>query len=221
MVRADPPGSRTVGAPGVPAAVLAAVGAALLAAAAVLPAPLAAQAAGTPGDPPLPGDAGDPGDGRIDGFWGFRWGADSARIVERLGPPLSVSDVGDGERSFAYTPLFLGRDGYLFLRLAGEEGLVGGSWEPMTSDCTDMLRRLVRTLKRAHPRVPVRTRGDVGGGLGRDLCEAAMEDGARLEVRWEDEAGNVLRVLSTPDRPAVRMLGSAAGRGEGDDGGGG
>lgn len=194
-----------------------AAGAALL----VAVGPATAQS-GTPADPPLPGDAGAPGDGRIDGFWGFPWGADSARIVGRLGPPLSVSDGGGGERVLAFTPLFLGRDGYLFLRLGAERGLTGGSWEPMTSDCTDMMRRLVRTLKRAHPEVPVETRGDLRGGLRRDLCEAALEDSVRLEVRWEDGAGNRLRILSTPDHPALRMVGSAAGRdGEGNGDGGG
>lgn len=185
--------------------------------------PAAAQASGTPDRPPLPGDAGDPGDGRIDGFWGFPWGADSARIVERMGPPLSVSDAGDGARVFAFTPLFLGRDGYLYLRLAADRGLVGGSWEPMTSDCTDMMRRLVRTLKRAHPGVSPRTRGNVRGGLTRDLCVAAMEDSVRLEVRWEDDAGNRLRVVSTPERPALRMLGTAGepgGEADNEDGAG-
>lgn len=174
-------------------------------------APAAGQSVGTPDDPPLPGQAGERADGRIAGFWGLPWGADSARIVSRLGPPLSVSE-SDGGRVFAFTPLFLGRDGYLFLRLAEGRGLVAGSWEPMTSDCTDMMRRLVRTLKRAHPDVATETRGDVRGGLTRDLCEAAMEDSVRLEVRWEDAAGNRLRVLSTPERPALRMLGTAAGR---------
>lgn len=197
------------------AAIPAAARAVALAVVLALPVTVQAQSVGTPDDPPLPGEAGDPGDGRIDGFWGFEWGADSARIVARMGPPLSVSDLGGGVRTFAFTPLFLGRDGYLFLRLTDGSGLVGGTWEPMTSDCTDMLRRLVRTLKRAHPRVPVRTRGDLGGGLGRDLCTAAMEDGARLEVRWEDEPGNRLRVLSTPDQPALRMVGIAAGRDDG------
>ena len=181
--------------------------------------PATAQSAGTPDDPPLPGQAGERADGRIDGFWGLPWGADSARIVSRLGPPISISE-SDGGRVFAYTPLFLGRDGYLFLRLAGDRGLVEGSWEPMTSDCTDMMRRLVRTLKRAHPEVPAETRGDVRGGLGRDLCVAAMEDSVRLEVRWEDAVGNRLQVLSTPERPALRMLGSAGdGAGREDDGG--
>lgn len=182
--------------------------AALLALAA---APAAGQSPGTPDDPPLPGQAGERADGRIDGFWGLPWGADSARIVSRLGRPISVSEARRGGRVFAFTPLFLGRDGYLFLRLTGDRGLVEGSWEPMTSDCTEMMHRLVRTLKRAHPQVPARTRGDVRGGLTRDLCEAAMEDSVRLEIRWEDAAGNCLRVLSTPERPAVRMLGSAAG----------
>lgn len=91
----------------------------------------------------------------------------------------------------------------------------------MTSDCTGMMRRLVRTLKRAHPEVRAETRGDVRGGLRRDLCEAAMEDGVRLEIRWEDAAGSRLRVLATPERPALRMLGAAAGaEGAGDDDGG-
>lgn len=194
----------------------------LLAATAASPGGLAGQS-GTPADPPLPGEAGEPGDGRIDGFWGFPWGADSARIVERLGPPLSVSDAGGGERVLAFTPLYLGRDGYLFLRLDAGGGLTGGSWEPMTSDCTDMMRRLVRATKRAHPRVATRTRGDLRGGLHRDLCEAALEDSVRLEVRWEDGAGNRLRILATPDRPALRMVGSAgpaAGRGGEGSGGG-
>lgn len=189
------------------AGTVAAAAALLLAAA-----PAAGQSTGTPDDPPLPGQAGERADGRIDGFWGLPWGADSARVVARLGPPLSVSEAGRGERVFAFTPLFLGRDGYLFLRLAEGRGLVDGSWEPMTGDCTDMMRRLVRTLKRAHPDVPTETRGDVRGGLTRDLCVAAMEDGVRLEVRWEDADGNRLRVLATPERPALRMLGAAAGR---------
>lgn len=89
----------------------------------------------------------------------------------------------------------------------------------MTSDCTDMMRRLVRRMKRAHPRVPTRTRGDLRGRLERDLCVAAMEDSVRLEVRWEDGAGNRLRVLSTPERPALRLLGSAAGHDRGGGGG--
>ena len=181
------------------------------------PGPAAAQAPGS-GEAPLPGGAGPSGDARIDGFWGFTWGADSAQIVRRMGPPLSVSRAGGGDRVFAFTPLFLGRDGYLFLRLADGAGLVAGSWEPMTSDCTDMMRRLVRRMKRAHPRVPARTGGDLRGGLEQDLCVAAMEDSARLEVRWEDEAGNRLRVLSTPERPALRLLGSAAGHGPDGDG---
>lgn len=188
-----------------------------------LPSAAAAQSsaaeggAPSPDAAPRPGDAGAPGDGRIDGFWGFPWGADSAEVVRRMGPPISVSRIGSGEKVFAYTPVYLGRDGYLYLRLADGTGLVGGSWEPMTSDCTGMMRRLVRSTKRAHPRVPARTDGDVRGGLRRDLCEAAMEDSVWLEVRWEDGAGNRLRVLSTPDRPALRMLGAAAGHGRGEE----
>lgn len=84
----------------------------------------------------------------------------------------------------------------------------------MTSDCTDMMRRLVRRMKRAHPQVSTRTDGHLRGGLTQDLCVAAMEDSVRLEVRWEDDVGNRLRVLSTPERPALRMIGSTAGDGD-------
>lgn len=185
----------------------------LAAAALLLLAPGAdGQTTAPPDRAPRPGMAGEAGNGRIGGFWGLPWGADSTTVVEALGPPLSVSRIGEGLRSFAYTPLFLGRDGYLFLRLAEGEGLVGGSWEPMISDCTGMLRRIVRTMKRRYPDVDHRTAGNVGGGLRRDLCVAAMEDSVWLEVRWEDAAGNRLRVGSSPGRPALRLLGSVAGR---------
>lgn len=163
-----------------------------------------------------PAEAPDPGAGpaegadgasaRIDGFWGVAWGADSAAVARRLGPPITVGRGGEGLRYFVYTPLFLRRDGFLQMWLHEEEGLVGASWEPMISDCGDMLRRLVRATKDVHPDVPVRTEGRLTRDmLGEDLCVAALEEGASVTVVWEDGEGTEIRLGTTPGSHRLRM----------------
>lgn len=149
---------------------------------------------------------------RIAGFFDVPWRADSAEVVERLGPPISVARAGDGVRIFNYTPWFLDRDGFLGLWLEEDRGMVGGSYEPVVGDCTRMLRQMVRELNRRHSGLSSTTRGDVGDGpLEKDLCLAAIEDGARLTVTWEDEEGNRIRVGSRPGRPALIMSATMAG----------
>lgn len=158
--------------------------------------------------PPGRGPAEGPADStaRIDGFWGLAWGADSAAVAERLGPPITIGGQDDGLRFFVYTPLYLGRDGFLQMWLHGEEGLVGASWEPMTSDCSDMLRRLVRATRREHRAVPSRTEGRMTPAmLGGDLCMAALEKGASVTVVWEDTAGTEIRIGTSPGSHKLRL----------------
>lgn len=150
--------------------------------------------------------------GGIAGFFGVPWHADSASVVESMGPPISVARLGDGLRIFNYTPWFLDRDGFLALWLQEGEGMVHGNYEPVVGDCTRMLREMVRELNRRHRSLAPSTRGDVGSGvLEKDLCLAAMEDGARLTVTWEDAQGNRIRVGSRPEAPALLMEATAAG----------
>lgn len=150
--------------------------------------------------------------GRIGGFFDVPWHADSAAVVEKLGPPISVARTDDGLRIFHYTPWFLDRDGFLALWLAEGEGMVHGSYEPVVGDCTRMLREMVRELNRRYRELSPSTRGDLGGGgLRKDLCLAAIEDGARLTVTWEDASGNRIRVGSGPERPALLMTATSAG----------
>lgn len=184
---------------------------ALAACLAVVPAmPAAAQSPSptAPGEDGPTGAAESPADdaGRIDGFWGLAWHADSATVAARLGPPITVGEVGDALRFFVYTPLYLGWDGFLQLWLHREQGLVGGSWEPMTSDCSTMLRRLVRATKERHPQVPSRTEGAVTREmLGQDICVAAMEKGAAVTVVWEGTGGTEIRIGTTPRSHKLRM----------------
>lgn len=153
-----------------------------------------------------PAEGADDAPGRIDGFWGLGWRSDSAAVAERLGPPITVGRQGDGLRFFVYTPLYLGRDGFLQMWLHEEEGLVGASWQPMTSDCGGMLRRLVRATRREHPEVPSRTEGRVTPEmLGGDLCVAALERGAAVTVVWRDSAGTEIRIGTTPGSHRLRM----------------
>lgn len=202
-------------------------GAGILAAALLCVAGLTAGATAAPAqssgeaDAGLPADTADPADpspeagpagppdgstGRIDGFWGVAWGSDSAAVAGRLGTPITVGRVGEGLRYFVYTPLFLARDGFLQMWLDEEDGLVGASWEPMISDCGDMLRRLVRSTRQAHPEVPSRTEGRMTPEmLDGDLCMAALEKGAAVTVVWEDAAGTELRVGTTPGSHKLRM----------------
>lgn len=148
----------------------------------------------------------------IAGFFGVPWHADSAAVVDSMGPPLSVARVRDGLRIFNYTPWFLDRDGFLALWIQEGEGLVHGSYEPVVGDCTRMLREMVRELNRRLRSLSPSTRGDVGPGvLRKDLCLAAMEDSARLTVTWEDEEGNRIEVGSRPGAPALLMEATAAG----------
>lgn len=148
----------------------------------------------------------------IAGFFDVPWSADSAEVVERLGPPLSVANVEEGLRIFNYTPWFLDRDGILALWLEEGEGMVHGSYEPVVGDCTRMLRQMVRELNRRHRGLSPSTQGDLGpGGLRKDLCLAAIEDSARLTVTWEDPAGNRIQVGSRPGRPELLMTATAAG----------
>lgn len=195
------------------ASLIALAGTALLATTAP-PATAAAQApdrsgsVDTPPDP-VPGADSTP---RIAGFFDIPWHADSAAVVELMGPPISVARVREGLRIFNYTPWFLNRDGILALWIQERNGLVHGSYEPIVGDCTWMLRQMVRELNRRHPRLSPSTNGDVGrGGLRKDLCLAAIEDSARLTVTWEDPAGNRIRVGSRPDRPELLMTATAAG----------
>lgn len=148
----------------------------------------------------------------IVGFFGVPWHADSSAVVEAMGPPISVARVEDGLRIFNYTPWFLDRDGFLALWIEEGEGLVHGSYEPVVSDCTWMLRQMVHELNRRHRSLSATTRGDVGEGvLEKDLCLAAMEDSARLTVTWEDAAGNRIQVGSSPGSPALLMTATSAG----------
>lgn len=199
------------------AAALAAV-AGTLALAAVRPAaaqaPDASEAPGTPEATPPPGGDRGPGPaegpddapGRIDGFWGLGWGADSAAVADRLGPPITVGREDDGLRYFVYTPLYLERDGFLQVWLHEDRGVVGASWEPMISDCSGMLRRLVRATRRQHPEVASRTEGRMTPEmLGGDLCMAALERGAAVTVVWEDTAGTEIRIGTTPGSHKLRM----------------
>lgn len=155
-----------------------------------------------------PGTTGDASS--FTGFWGVPWGADSARVVEELGPPI-VAGKRDGRRAFSYTVFHLGRDGFLEMWLDGEEGLVGGAYEPVVDDCTDMLRRMVREIRRRHPEIEPRTYGRVAeGGLRRDLCASAVAREAAIEVVWEDGGGHQVRLGSAPGRPALRLTVLAA-----------
>lgn len=148
----------------------------------------------------------------IGGFFGVPWHADSAAVVERMGPPISVAREEDGIRIFTYTPWFLDRDGFLALWLEEGKGMVHGTYEPVVGDCTRMLRQMVRELNRRHRELSPSTRGDLGAGrLRKDLCLAAIEDDARLTVTWEDAQGNRVQVGSSPDRPALRMTATSAG----------
>lgn len=148
----------------------------------------------------------------IAGFFDVPWHADSAEVVERMGPPISVARAGDGVRIFHYTPWFLDRDGFLGLWMVDGRGMVGGSYEPVVGDCTRMLQQMVRELNRRHRELSPATRGDVGDGpLEKDLCVAAMEDSARLTVTWEDAKGNRIQVGSRPGRPALIMSATVAG----------
>lgn len=163
--------------------------------------------ASAPVDPGAgPAEGPDAAPARIDGFWGVSWGADSAAVAGRLGRPITIGRGGDGLRYFVYTPLYLGRDGFLQMWLHEDRGLVGASWEPMISDCGDMLRRLVRATREVHPDVPVRTEGRMTRDmLGGDLCVAALEEGASVTVVWEDSAGTQIRVGTTPGSHKLRM----------------
>lgn len=164
--------------------------------------PADAEAEAEAGVAEAPGDAG----GRIDGFWGLGWHADSAAVAEALGPPITVGEQGNGLRFFVYTPIHLGRDGFLQLWLHRDRGLVGGTWEPVTSDCSGMLRRLVRDTKDRHPEVPSRTEGAVTRDmLGGDICVAAMDEGAAVTVVWEGAEGTEIRIGTTPRSPKLRM----------------
>lgn len=157
-----------------------------------------------PGAGPAGPPAGSPD--RIEGFWGVAWGADSAAVAERLGAPITVGRAEEGLRYFVYTPLYLGRDGFLQMWLHEEDGLVGASWEPMISDCGDMLRRLVRATRRAHPGVASRTEGRMTSDmLGGDLCMAALEKGAAVTVVWRDAEGTEIRIGTTPGSHKLRM----------------
>lgn len=148
----------------------------------------------------------------IAGFFDVPWHADSTEVVERMGPPISVARVDEGLQIFNYTPWFLDRDGFLTLWLEEDEGMVHGSYEPVVGDCTRMLRQMVRELNRRHRGLSPSTRGDLGNaGLQKDLCLAAIEDGARLTVTWEDPEGNRLRVGSRPGRPELLMTATSAG----------
>lgn len=176
--------------------------------------PAAAQTPDRSDAPAPPAAAGVPADSApgIPGFFEVPWHADSAEVVERLGPPLSVARVEEGLRIFNYTPWFLDRDGILALWLEEGEGMVHGSYEPVVGDCTRMLRQMVRELNRRHRGLSPSTRGDLGpGGLQKDLCLAAIEDSARLTVTWEDAAGNRVQVGSRPGRPELMMTATAAG----------
>lgn len=188
---------------------------AALPALAAAPAPAAAQAPDPSGSRDAPSDAVPAADStpRIAGFFDIPWHADSADVVEHMGPPISVARVQEGLRIFNYTPWFLNRDGILALWMEDGDGMVHGSYEPVVGDCTWMLRQMVRELNRRHPRLSPSTSGDVGrgGGLRKDLCLAAIEDSARLTVTWEDPAGNRIRVGSRPGRPELLMTATAAG----------
>lgn len=167
------------------------------------PADTAARSPG-PGSGPAEGRGGAPG--HIDGFWGLPWHADSATVAGKLGPPITAGRKGDGLRMFVYTPLYLGRDGFLQLWVHDRRGLVAGTWEPMTSDCSGMLRRLVRETKRVHPEISVRTEGSVRRGmLGQDVCVAAMEQGASVTVLWEDPDGVRIAIGTTAESHKLRM----------------
>lgn len=168
------------------------------------PADTAARAPVAPGAGPSGPPDGSPA--RIDGFWGVPWGADSAAVAERLGAPITVGRAEEGLRYFVYTPLYLERDGFLQMWMHEEDGFVGASWEPMISDCSDMLRRLVRATKQTHPEVPSRTEGRMTPEmLGGDLCMAALEKGAAVTVVWEDGAGTEIRIGTTPGSHKLRM----------------
>jgi hypothetical protein len=157
-----------------------------------------------PGAGPAEGLGGAPG--RVDGFWGLPWHADSAAVAEKLGPPITAGRHDGRLRMFVYTPLYLGRDGFLQLWLHDDRGLLAGTWEPMTSDCTGMLRRLVRETREAHPGVPSRTEGRVTRSMmGSDICVAAMEQGASVTVIWEDPRGTRIAVGTTPRAHKLRM----------------
>jgi len=157
-----------------------------------------------PGAGPAEGRGGAPG--RVDGFWGLPWHADSAAVAEKLGRPITAGRHDGRLRKFVYTPLYLGRDGFLQLWLHEDRGLLAGTWEPMTSDCTGMLRRLVRETREAHPGVPSRTEGRVTRAMmGSDVCVAAMEQGASVTVIWEDPRGTRIAVGTTPEAHRLRM----------------
>jgi hypothetical protein len=127
-------------------------------------------------------------------------------VAGRLGAPITVGRAEGGLRYFVYTPLYLERDGFLQMWLHEEDGLVGASWEPMISDCADMLRRLVRATKESHPEVPSRTEGGMTPGmLEGDLCMAALEKGAAVTVVWEDGDGTEIRIGTTPGSHKLRM----------------
>jgi hypothetical protein len=144
--------------------------------------------------------------GRIDGIWGLGWHADSAAVAAALGPPITVGEQADGLSFFVYTPVWLGRDGFLQLWLHRDRGLVGGTWEPVARDCSGMLRRLVRATRDRHPEVPSRTEGAVTRDmLGGDICVAAMEKGAAVTVVWEGTDGTEIRIGTTPRSPKLRM----------------
>lgn len=181
------------------------------AAAFLLSLPARGQAPSSPLESPRAPPAVEETPGRIAGFWGVPWGADSAGVVRQLGDPIVVGTARqEGMRVFTYSPALLGHSGFLSLWVHRERGLLRGVFEPYVDDCTDMLRRLVRELKRRYPDVPVRTEGRVPeGGLGGDLCVAAMDETAAVSVVWEDAEGHRLRVGATPGRPALRMTGTA------------
>lgn len=184
----------------------------MLALALVGTSPLAGQTAEGADRPPSDSESPPDTAPRIAGFFDVPWHADSAEVVERMGPPISVARAGDGMRIFQYTPWFLDRDGFLGLWLEDGRGMVGGSYEPVVGDCTRMLQQMVRELNRRHRGLSATTRGDVGDGpLEKDLCLAAIEDSARLTVTWEDAAGNRIQVGSRPGRPALLMSATVAG----------
>lgn len=191
----------------------------LLAAALLAPGSLAGQSAeappaspppaATPGphDVPLRGSPGSPE--LIGGFWGLPWGADSTAVRAALGEPVTVARLEDGLDVYNYTPALLGKAGFLNLWVHEERGLVRGTYEPFAHDCTDMLRRIVREVKRAYREVPMTTEGRVPrSGLPDDLCVSAMEGEAEIVVVWEDRRGRRLTVGATRESPAVRMVAS-------------
>lgn len=148
-------------------------------------------------------------DGRIEGFMGLRWHADSASIVAEMGEPIAVSKRRSGFIVFSYTPMFLQRDGFLNLWVDPEMGLLRASYEAVTDECTDYMRTIVAELRHRHPRVPSEIRGNVDlNRLDKSLCTAVLDDGATLTMVWTDRQGNRLRVGAGPKDPALRMVGT-------------